>query len=80
MRVNKSIIVPIVAILSGVLIQLDTLGLTGGLIPSNTLVKLWPLLLVAAGFDLLFAQRRLIASLIMLFFGAALLSTQFLDT
>ncbi len=80
MRVKKSIIVPIVAILTGVLVQLDTLGLTGGLIPENTLVKLWPLLLAAAGFDLLFAQRRLIAALIMLFFGAALMSTQFLDS
>ncbi len=80
MRVKKSIIVPIVAILSGVLLQLNTLGLTGDLIPTNILLKLWPLLLVAAGLDLLFAQHRMIASLIVLFFAAALLSTQFLES
>ena len=80
MRVKKSIIVPIAAILTGVLLQLDTLGLTGDLIPGDILAKLWPLLLVAAGLDLLFAQRRLVASVIMLFLGAALLCTQFLDT
>ncbi len=79
MRVKNSIIVSIAAILSGVLLQLNTLGLTGDLIPSDLLVKLWPLLLVAAGLDLLFAQRRLVASMIIMFLAAALLCTQFLE-
>ncbi len=80
MRLKKSIILPIISILAGVLFQLDTMGLTGNLIPSYVLENLWPLLLVAAGLDLLFTQRRLVAAVIMLFFGTALLSTQFLDS
>ena len=80
MRARNSIIVPIVSILSGVLLQLKSMGVFGDFIPDNYFMKLWPLLVIIAGLDLLFSQKRLIGAAIMLFFGAALGSTQFLDS
>ena len=79
MRTKYSIILPIAAILSGVVLELNATGIAGNFIPNDILLKLWPALLVFAGFDLLFTQRRLIGSLVVFFFAAALLSTQFLD-
>lgn len=80
MRARNSIIVPIVSILSGVLFQLKSMGIFGDFIPDNFLMKLWPMLALVAGLDLLFSQRRLIGAAIMLFFAAALGSTQFMDS
>lgn len=79
MRAKNSLIVPIIFILSGILFQLKSLGIFGDFIPDDFLMKLWPLLLAAAALDLLFVERRIIGSVILLFFSAALLSTQFLD-
>ena len=78
MRARNSIIVPIVCILSGVLLQLKSMGIFGDFLPADILLKCWPLLAIAAGLDLLFSQKRLIGALIMLFFAAAVGSTQFL--
>ena len=80
MRAKNSVIVPIVSILSGVLFQLKSMGIFGDFIPDNYFMKLWPLLALVAGLDLLFSQRRLIGAAIMLFFAAALGSTQFMES
>ena len=78
MRVKSSVIVPILAILSGVLLQLNSLGIFGRSALSNdVLMKLWPLLLAVAALDLLFSHRRVIGALVLLFTAAALLSSQF---
>ena len=78
MRIKSSVIVPILAILAGVLLQINTLGILGeSFISGDTMMKLWPLLLVAAALDLLFAHRRLIGALVLLFTAAALFSSQF---
>ena len=78
MHVKRSIVVPVVSILSGVLLQLKALNIFGDFLPSDVLGKLWPLLLAAAALDLLIGQRRLIAAAVMGFFAAALFSTQFM--
>ena len=81
MRIKSSVIVPILAILGGVLLQMDSLGIFGGSFISNDmLMKLWPLLLAVAALDLLFAHRRVIGALVLLFTAAALLSSQFADS
>lgn len=78
MRIKSSVIVPILAILAGVLLQLDAIGLFGqSFISNDMLMKLWPLLLAVAALDLLFAHRRLIGAMVLLFTAAALLSSQF---
>ena len=79
MRGKYSIVLPIAAILSGVVVQLNSLGLFGNALPKDVLMKVWPAILIFVGLDLLFSQRRLIGSLVVLFTGAALLSTQFLE-
>ena len=79
MRTRYSIILPIAAILSGVVLELGSLGLIGNHLPKNVLINLWPAILIFVGFDLLFTQRRLIGAMVLLFTGAAILSTQFLD-
>ena len=79
MHVRKSLIVPVVAILTGILLQLNSLGIFGNTLPRDVLTKLWPLLIAAAALDLMFSQRRLIASAVLLFTAAALLCYQFLD-
>lgn len=78
MRAKYSIVLPIAAILSGVVLELNSLGLIGNYIPENILMTVWPAILIFVGLDLLFTQRRLIGSLVVLFTGAAILSTQFL--
>lgn len=77
MHVKKSLIVPVAVIFSGVLMQLKALGIFGNFLPDDLPGKLWPLLIAAVALDLLFSQRRLVASSIMLFFAAALLAQQF---
>lgn len=79
MRGKYSIILPIAAILSGVVLELNSLGLIGNYLPKNILMNVWPAILIFVGLDLLFTQRRLIGSLVVLFTGAAILSTQFLE-
>lgn len=79
MRAKYSIILPIAAILSGIVLELNSLGLFGNYLPKNIAVSIWPVLLIFAGLDLLFSQRRLIGAMVVLFTGGALLSTQFLD-
>ena len=81
MRSKSSVIVPIFAILGGVLLQLNSLGIFGRTFVSNDmLTKLWPVLLAVAALDLLFSHRRLIGGLVLLFTAAALLSSQFFDS
>ena len=78
MRVKSSVIVPIFSILAGVLLQLNSLGIFGrSVLPNDVMMKLWPLLLAVAALDLLFAHRRVIGALVLLFTAAALLSSQF---
>ena len=78
MRIKSSVIVPIFAILSGVLLQMDSLGIFGkSFISNDMLMKLWPVLLAVAALDLLLAHHRLIGGLVLLFTAAALLSSQF---
>ena len=79
MRGKYSIILPIAAILSGVVLELNSLGLIGNYLPKNILMNVWPAILIFVGLDLLFTQHRLIGSLVVLFTGAAILSTQFLE-
>ncbi len=79
MRAKNSLIVPVVAILSGVLLLLKSFGVFGNVLPNDILTKLWPVLLAAVALDLLLAQRRLIGAVIMGFFAAVLLCTQFTD-
>lgn len=82
MRTRYSIILPIVAIISGVVLTLNSFNLLGGLLPNDInaiLLKIWPLVLVFIGLDLILSQRRYIGGLVVLFVSAALLSTQFLD-
>lgn len=79
MHTRKSVLVPVFTILAGVFLELNSLGIFGTALPGNLLTRLWPLLVIAAGVDLLFIQQRLIGSVIMLFFGAALLSTQYMN-
>lgn len=79
MSSRKSIILPIAAILSGVLLQVKLLGFFGQSIPDDVIYKLWPALLVVAALDLLWEQRRVVGALVLLFTAGALLSTQFLD-
>ena len=81
MRSKSSVIVPIFAILGGVLLQLNSLGIFSRTFVSNDmLTKLWPVLLAVAALDLLFSHRRLIGGLVLLFTAAALLSSQFFDS
>lgn len=80
MRTRYSIILPIAAILSGVVLELNSLNLLGNFLPNEILLKAWPVLLVFVGFDMLFSQRRLIGAIVLFFCAAALLSTQFMDT
>ena len=80
MRTRYSIILPIAAILSGVVLELSSLNLLGNFLPNDILLKAWPVLLVFVGLDMLFSQRRLIGSIVMFFCAAALLSTQFMST
>lgn len=79
MRTRYSIILPIAAILSGVVLELNSLGIIGNFFPNDILLKVWPALLVFAALDLLFTQRRLIGALVVMFCAVALLSTQFLE-
>ncbi len=54
MRIKSSIIVPVIAIIAGVLLQLNSFGVIGEeLIPADIMLKLWPLLLAVAALDLL---------------------------
>ena len=78
MRAKYSIVLPIAAILSGVVLELNSLGFIGDYLPKSILMNVWPAILIFVGLDLLFTQRRLIGSLVVLFTGAAILSTQFL--
>lgn len=79
MRAKYSIVLPIAAILSGIVLELNSLGLIGNFLPKNILMTVWPAILIFVGLDLLFTQHRLIGSLVILFTGAAILSTQFLE-
>jgi len=79
MRTRYSIIIPIAAILTGVVLELNSLNLIGNMIPNDLLFKIWPALLIFVGLDLIITQRRLIGALVVLFCGVALLSTQFFD-
>ena len=79
MRGKYSIFLPIAAILSGIVLELNSLGLIGNYLPKNIPMNIWPAILIFVGLDLLFTQRRLIGSLVLLFTGAAILSTQFLE-
>ena len=79
MRGKYSIFLPIAAILSGIVLELNSLGLIGNYLPKNILMNVWPAILIFVGLDLLFTQHRLIGSLVVLFTGAAVLSTQFLE-
>ena len=79
MRTRYSLILPIAAILSGVLLELNSLHLLGDFLPNEILFKIWPLVLVFVGLDLIISQRRIVGSLVVFFTAAALLSTQFLD-
>ena len=79
MQFRKSIILPIAAILSGVLLQVKLLGFIGQSIPDSVIYKLWPALLIVAALDLLLEQRRVVGALVLLFTAGALLSTQFME-
>ena len=79
MRTRYSIILPIAAIISGVVLELNSFGIIGNFFPNDILLKIWPALLIFVAFDLLFSQHRLIGALVVLFCAAALLSTQFLE-
>ena len=80
MRSRYSIIFPIAAIISGVLLVLNSLGFAGNFLPADILIKAWPALLAFAGLDMLFSQRRMVGALVFLFSSAALLSAQFMGT
>ena len=67
MRGKYSIILPIAALLSGVVLELNSLGLIGNYLPKNILMNVWPAILIFVGLDLLFTQHRLIGSLVVLF-------------
>ena len=79
MRTRYSLILPIAVILSGVLLELNSLHLMGDFLPNNILLKIWPLILVFVGLDMVISQRRIVGGLVVFFVAAALLSTQFLD-
>ena len=78
MRNKTSIIVPIIAIIAGVLLQLCSLGILSdaGMTPA-VIYKLWPLILAVVGLDLLVSHRRLIGGLVMLLSTIALLTMEF---
>ena len=76
MRTRYSIILPVCAILSGVVLELNSLNLIGNFLPNDILLKFWPVILIFAGLDMLISHRRLIGAMVILFFGGALLSTQ----
>lgn len=76
MRTRYSIILPVCAILSGVVLELNSLNLIGNFLPNEILLKFWPVILIFAGLDMLLSHRRLIGAIVILFFGVALLSTQ----
>ncbi|MBR6089709.1 MAG: hypothetical protein IKP86_07235 [Anaerolineaceae bacterium] len=78
MRSRYSIILPIAVVLSGVVLELNSLGIAGEFLPADLVMKIWPALLVFVGLDLLISQHRLVGGITILFFAAALLSTQFL--
>lgn len=79
MRNTKTILTPIIIILSGVLLQLKAMGIIGNGIADDLIGKIWPIILAAAALDMILTQRRLIGGLVLGFFAAALLSTQFMD-
>lgn len=79
MRTRYSIILPIVAILSGIVLELSSLHLIDNFLPNDLLIKAWPVLLVFVALDLIFSQHRFIAALVVLATAAALLSVQFLE-
>ena len=72
-------ILPIIAILSGVLLELNSLHLLGDFLPNDILLKIWPVILIFVGLDMVISQRRIVGALVVFFIAAALLSTQLLD-
>ena len=72
-------ILPIAAILTGVVLELNSLHLIGDFIPNDLLFKIWPVVLIFVALDLVLSQRRLIGAAVVLFVAAALLSTQYLE-
>lgn len=71
-------IFPVAAILTGVVLELNSLHLIGDFIPNDILFKVWPVVLIFVALDLVLSQRRLIGAAVVLFVAAALLSTQYL--
>ena len=72
-------ILPIAAILSGVLLELNSLHLLGNFLPNDILLKIWPVILVFVGLDMVISQRRIVGGMVVFFIAAALFSTQFFD-
>ena len=78
MEGRKLSLFPIIVIIAGVLLQLLGMGIIGDDASAELLKKLWPLLIAAAGFELLLLQRRVLSGATMLACAICLFSTQFL--